>query len=106
MATKYEQGRRFEQRVRTYLEEKSGYNVIRSAGSKGPADLVAFDQNIIMLIQCATTEESKSERDREKLRTFAAKNPHMIPVMVWKDGHGGPLVFDWTVALWRIEDEV
>lgn len=105
MATKYEQGRRFEQRVRTYLEEKSGYNVIRSAGSKGPADLVAFDQNTIMLIQCATSEEAKSERDRQKLRDFAV-NHNMTPVMVWRDGHGGPLVFDWTVALWRIEDEV
>ncbi|NIQ88667.1 MAG: hypothetical protein GWN93_06130 [Deltaproteobacteria bacterium] len=104
MATKYEQGRRFEQRVRNYLEE-AGYCVVRSAGSKGPADLVAFDQSVIMLIQCATSEEAKSERDREKLRDFAV-NRHMAPVMVWKDGYRGPLVFDWTVALWRIEDEV
>ena len=37
----YRTGRRFEQRVRTDLELR-GWMVIRSAGSKGPADLVAL----------------------------------------------------------------
>lgn len=42
MATKYERGRAFEYRVRDKLLALGAEAVIRSAGSKGPADIVAF----------------------------------------------------------------
>jgi Holliday junction resolvase len=47
----YVKGRRFENYVRKKLE-KAGYIVARSAGSKGPFDLVALRKGEILLIQC------------------------------------------------------
>lgn len=40
--TQYRRGADFERQLKRYLEGL-GYFVIRSAGSKGPVDLVAFD---------------------------------------------------------------
>jgi len=107
MGTRYEAGRRFEQRVRNYFKKK-GYQAIRSAGSKTAADLVIFDQNSILLVQCTTNEACKDENDRNKLLAMNV-NPGMIPVMVWKDGYRGPLVFerlDGGPVFWEDDDEV
>lgn len=46
----YTKGARLERCVRKELEAQ-GYIVIRSAGSKGVVDLVAFDARLIRLIQ-------------------------------------------------------
>lgn len=46
----YKNGRAFEYRVKHYLEEQ-GYWVIRSAGSKGEADLIAFKFGETLFIQ-------------------------------------------------------
>lgn len=46
----YKNGRAFEYRVKHYLEE-NGYWVIRSAGSKGEADLIAFKFGETLFIQ-------------------------------------------------------
>ncbi len=51
MATRYQSGYAFERRVRKMLEGM-GYYVIRSAGSKGIADLVALGKSIKVLVQC------------------------------------------------------
>jgi len=50
MPTPYERGRRFEYRVKRFLEGE-GWVVIRSAGSK-PIDLVAFKDGVILFIEC------------------------------------------------------
>ena len=47
----YRRGRALEYAVKKHLEEQ-GYFVVRSAGSKGPADLVALREGEILLIQC------------------------------------------------------
>lgn len=47
----YKKGRAFEYRVKDFFS-KNGYQVIRSAASKGPADLVAFKKGEILFIQC------------------------------------------------------
>lgn len=48
----YRSGYRFERRVRAVLE-REGYVVIRAAGSKGPADLVALRRgHPPVLVQC------------------------------------------------------
>lgn len=39
---KYQKGAKEENKLKKYLEKK-GYYVMRSAGSKGPADLIAID---------------------------------------------------------------
>lgn len=49
--TAYNDGRRFEQEVRTDLQA-DGYWVIRAAGSKTKADLIAIKQGQILIIQC------------------------------------------------------
>lgn len=49
--SQYRRGRAFEYRVRDRFKAK-GYEVLRAAGSKGPADLVAFKKGSIIFIQC------------------------------------------------------
>lgn len=49
--TQYERGANFERRVKRWLEGQ-GYFVIRSAGSKGPVDLVAVSAYETVLVQC------------------------------------------------------
>ncbi len=107
MATRYEVGRSFEYRVKNCLK-KMGYVVVRSAGSKTAADLVAFDETSIFLVQCTTNEACKNKDDRAALLEMAV-NPGTIPVMVWKEGFRGPLVFerlDGALMPWETMDEV
>ena len=56
-------GRRAEHRARQFLED-AGYEVCRAAGSKGPADLVAWDAVSIRFIsvKCGTKYASAIER--------------------------------------------
>ncbi len=51
MATNYTRGRAFEYRTKALLESL-GYYVIRSAGSKGIADLVAIGDTVAAFVQC------------------------------------------------------
>ena len=51
MASHYSRGAAFERRVRDLLES-IGYLTIRSAGSKGVADLVALSSGSTLLVQC------------------------------------------------------
>lgn len=51
MSKSYVKGRRFEHYVKDKLEAK-GWVVTRSAGSKGPFDLLAVKNGRILLIQC------------------------------------------------------
>ena len=48
---KYTQGRNFEYRVKKAFLD-NGFQVVRAASSKGPADLVAFRMGELLLIQC------------------------------------------------------
>ncbi|MBI3764145.1 MAG: hypothetical protein HY260_20075 [Chloroflexi bacterium] len=50
----YRKGARLEQKARKLLESL-GYTVIRSAGSKGPADLIAIGPTHVRLIQVKAT---------------------------------------------------
>lgn len=59
----YERGRRLEYAARKYLEEL-GYTVTRAAGSKGFADLVAFDREAILFVQVKTKRPLPSEIDK------------------------------------------
>lgn len=60
----YAQGAAFERKTRKHLEE-NGYEVIRSAGSKGKVDLVAFKRGELLFVQnkinglCAPAERSR-----------------------------------------------
>lgn len=50
--THYLQGYRFERRCKEYLISIGAFYVMRSGGSKGVFDLVAFFQEFIILVQC------------------------------------------------------
>ena len=60
---KYLSGRRMEYAVKHYLESK-GYMCIRSAGSKSSVDVVAINDNEVLLIQCKHTKLTAGERRR------------------------------------------
>ena len=92
MGTNYASGRNFEYRVRDWLESR-GYTVIRSAGSRGFADLVALAPGEVLLVQCTTSEESKSESYRSDFRE-EAEMCGGIPLLVYKERVRGPLVWD------------
>ena len=49
--TQYQVGKRFEDKVRNHLRI-DGYEVIRAAGSKTKADLVALKPGQLLLVQC------------------------------------------------------
>lgn len=57
--TNYQRGQRVEQQVADHLGER-GYDVIRSAASKGAADLVAFHDGEILLVQVKMTERVRT----------------------------------------------
>lgn len=64
--TNYQRGARLERLARAQLE-RAGYFVVRSAGSKGACDLVAWDAKQIKLIQVKSSGEV-DKRAIEKLR--------------------------------------
>jgi len=88
----YIAGANFERRVKNWLH-KWGYPVvIRSAGSKGPADLVAVIDGVAWLIQCTTSMESKNAEYQERFRQWAAKG-RGAAVFAWQEYKGGPIHF-------------
>lgn len=85
----YRRGRSFEHRVKARLE-KLGYFVVRAAGSKGVADLVAVSPEHTLLVQCTTSEESKSQEYRRNFLNVALECGG-VPVLVWKEYDYGKL---------------
>jgi hypothetical protein len=67
--------------------------VIRSAGSRGFADLVALLPGQVLLVQCTTDDETKNESYRERFR-LVANDCGGIPIIVYKERERGPLVFE------------
>jgi len=56
----YARGIKVEYRVRDLYKYK-GYRVIRSAGSRGPWDLLAYDKFNVIFIQCKNHKPTKDE---------------------------------------------
>lgn len=54
---KYETGARFEYLIRDWMRAK-GYFVVRSAGSRGAIDLLAFNGKEMVLLQCKREGEN------------------------------------------------
>ena len=62
----YIKGANFERAIKKTFEE-SGHFVVRSAGSKGPADLVVVNKlGDVTLIQCEIGTSTKSKREALK----------------------------------------
>ena len=69
MSKSYVKGRRFEHYIKDRLEAK-GWIVTRSAGSKGPFDLLAVKNGKILLIQC---KWRRGNMDAKNLVDIASK---------------------------------
>ena len=65
MNPKYQKGRRNEYKIRKILTDK-GYLVFRSAGSKGPFDLLAMGKHLLAIQ--AKTNKGPGKPERERLR--------------------------------------
>jgi len=77
----YTKGRRVEHRARKLLED-AGFLVVRSAGSKGPADLVAFDAISFRLISVKCGSQYASALEREAL--YLLPRPANASVEIWR----------------------
>jgi len=93
MTTKYQKGTQFEYLIKTKLEQK-GYLIIRSAGSKGVFDLIAFSpknwderrliysEYHILAIQCKTIGRINKKQVEVLVKT--AKTYGLIPMLATK----------------------
>jgi Holliday junction resolvase len=77
----YTKGRRLEHRARQLLED-AGFEVIRSAGSKGPVDLIGFDAISIRLISVKSAGRYVSAVEREALQLLP--RPSNASVEIWR----------------------
>lgn len=105
MATKYARGRSFEYRVKNYYE-KHGWFVIRSAGSKGIADLVAISPggSEIHFVQCKL-HGSISPDERQKL--FAtASNYGAYPILASAKRSGKGILLRTVRAMGDLGTEI
>lgn len=83
--TQYNDGRRFEYRVRDALRE-DGYEVLRSAGSKTKIDLVAMKPGQIIFVQCKVNGLC-SPAERSKLRDLAGM-VGALPIVAYSHKEG------------------
>jgi Holliday junction resolvase-like predicted endonuclease len=74
-------GARAEHRARGLLEA-AGYRVCRAAGSKGPADLVAWDTTSIKFISIKSGTTYASAPEREALQLLP--RPANASVEIWR----------------------
>ena len=68
-ASSKKKGLRYEYEVKKKLE-RQGFEVVRTAGSRGPFDLVAFKPGILLLLECTTKKDVPTDKI-ERLRTLA-----------------------------------
>ena len=83
MASNYAHGRQTEWAIRDHLED-NGYQVIRAAGSKGAADLVAIKPSQVLLINVKRTTPP-GPRERAALLGLARTLPSVgVPLIAMK----------------------
>lgn len=93
MTNHYRAGRDFEWRTRAVLRE-AGYEVIRAAGSKTKADLLAIKSGQTLVIQCKRTELPSPAERAEVIRLAACLAPVGVPLIARRGSRGTPVVFE------------
>lgn len=92
MTNHYRTGRDFEWRTRSVLRD-AGYEVIRAAGSKTKADLLAIKAGELLFIQCKRTAlPSPAER-----RALLHMTEHLVgahALIARRGPRGTPVVFE------------
>lgn len=73
------QGRRVEWKVRDYLIA-NGYDVVRAAASKGPADLVCFKPGQVLVVSVKRSS-APPPAERAELLRVASLLPGLVPLV-------------------------
>jgi Holliday junction resolvase len=84
-------GRRAEHRARALLET-AGFAVCRAAGSKGPADLIAWDTTVIRFISVKSGTKYATATERETLEQMPRPANASIEVWRFPDRYRTPLI--------------
>lgn len=93
MTNHYRSGRDFEHRVRDDLLA-NGYFVVRAAGSKTKADLIAIKPGQALIVQCKRTA-LPSPAERAEIVRIAACLPGVgVPVIARKGPRGVPVAYE------------
>lgn len=83
--SQYQRGRRVEQEVIDFLGSR-GYDCIRSAGSKGAADIVAFHDGETCLIQVKVGASIlPGPAERKALLRISDRSPRCFPLVAFKE---------------------
>lgn len=78
----YKKGRNFEYRVKAKFQ-KAGYYCIRSAGSKGAADLIAYGNGKVLFIQCKLGKYASTTEWNELYKL--CKELGVIPIWAYSE---------------------
>jgi Holliday junction resolvase len=89
----YRKGRRAEHRARALLEA-AGYRVTRAAGSKGPADVIAWNASSIRFISVKAGSRYATALEREALEQMPRPAASSIEVWRFPDRCRAPLI-EW-----------
>ena len=84
MNANYRKGRRGEHRARAALEA-AGFTVVRAAGSKGLADLVAWDAQSIRFISVKSGQTYASAIEREQLELMLRPSNASVEIWTFRD---------------------
>ena len=85
LMSNYSRGANFERRVQKLLEDDD-WLVIRSAGSHGPVDLVAFRKGLTTrFIQCKISKEDMTRVEKRQLAELAGEHK-ACAWLYWREG--------------------
>lgn len=90
----YKKGRYYENKTRKIYESR-GYYVIRSGASKGPADLVAFNSEEIIIIQVKAGKSFFGPEERNKFIAVVIPKNGRKELWAWR-GRKAPVIIDYT----------
>ena len=86
MTTNYKSGTRVERSIVAFLKSK-GYTVLRSAGSKGAIDIVAYNSVRVRFIQAKTTKRDYVSYTKELGELKALEVPDCVEKEFWAHKH-------------------
>lgn len=86
--TNYQRGRKAEYKVVEVLK-KQGYEAFRTAGSKGPFDVMGLNDREVILVQVKRGRKKRSTRDARALLAALPTPPGVKKeIWVWVDRQG------------------
>lgn len=94
--SKYSSGRRAEYSAIRFLSER-GYGTVRSAGSKGVFDVVAYNDAIVRFIQIKSTKSKRPSYKKDVSQITETQVPEFASRELWvyTSGKGWTKVMVW-----------